>query len=733
MPTPLTHDDPVALGPYRLIARLGSGGMGTVYVARSAGGRTVALKTMHADIATDAAARTRFRLEVDAARVMGDQFGAWVIDADPLAKTPWLATEYVLGPPLDEAVEGGGPLPEQSVRALGAALCSALGQLHRSDVVHRDLKPSNIMVTAYGPKVIDFGIARAIGDDRLTRAGAAVGTPAFMSPEQATGQEHDSAGDVFALAGVLVYAATGRGPFGNGQAADLLYRVRYAEADLGGVPAALAPVLARCLAKDPGERPTTAQLAGQLHDGQGEFVDHLPHGLIADIGRRAADVWRLLPQRLPAPAAGPEAAADTTAAGRRPSRRGFLALGGALAVGAAAGGGAWWWRERPAPRGGGGGTTAQSSAHKTENIEPLWTFTFGAVVTDRLGAVVPQSVGAMIVLPTGGGSESVSAVNGVRKWDGYYVQESSWQTVVAGGRLYRLSIGEESSDGFGAALTLQTVDPRNGKTIKTLARFPGTNDELPTHQLLCVTDRVAYVVLGRGKNDGTGLFATGQTFTLGAADIETGRLLWSKPLPVRLDMSTRLHFLAAKAVGSRLVALQEVKDETVHIVVRDASTGAVLWERPYGVDDPDILRGGIAADADHLYLGGSRLWALRLSDGTLAWKTSTEHAYGPPVLRAGTLYAVGTGAGLTAVDARSGKVLWTEQGGEMDEASTAWPPVLGTRYAYYKNGTLLRAISLSNHTTSLTYQTSGRQFYADSDSKLLLGVDNQGLSAYPLR
>ncbi|MFD4559943.1 protein kinase [Streptomyces sp. NPDC058469] len=167
MPTaPLTHDDPVPLGPYRLIARLGSGGMGTVCVARAADGRTVALKTMHAAIATQLGARTRFRLEVDAARVIGNRFGGQVVDADPLGETPWLATEFVLGPALDEAVRGAGPLPERSVRALGAALCSAL---HRSDVVHRDLKPSNILVTAYGPKVIDFGIARAIGDDPLTR------------------------------------------------------------------------------------------------------------------------------------------------------------------------------------------------------------------------------------------------------------------------------------------------------------------------------------------------------------------------------------------------------------------------------------------------------------------------------------------------------------------------------------------------------------------------------------
>ncbi|GGQ38357.1 hypothetical protein GCM10010250_05510 [Streptomyces althioticus] len=248
--SPLTHDDPHSVGPYRLVARLGSGGMGTVYLARTATGRTAALKTMHARIATDPAFRTRFRLEADAARVIGPVHGARVFDADPQADTLWLATEYVIGPPLDDAVALAGPLPEPTVRGLGALLCAALGQLHASEVVHRDLKPSNIMITADGPKVIDFGIARALGDDRLTRTGMAAGTPAFMSPEQATGQEHTSAGDVFALAGVLTYAATGHGPFGTGQHADLVYRVRYAEPDLTGVPAALVPVLTRCFAKD---------------------------------------------------------------------------------------------------------------------------------------------------------------------------------------------------------------------------------------------------------------------------------------------------------------------------------------------------------------------------------------------------------------------------------------------------------------------------------------------------
>ncbi|MET8565798.1 serine/threonine-protein kinase [Streptomyces flaveolus] len=319
MPSPLTHDDPETIGPYRPVARLGSGGMGTVYLARPAGGRTVALKTMHAHIASDPAFRTRFRLETDAERVVGERYGAGVVDADPRAETPWFASEYVLGPPLDEAVQLCGPLPETSVRALGAALCGALGQLHGSDVVHRDLKPSNILITAYGPKVIDFGIARAAGDDRLTQIGVAVGTPAFMSPEQAGGQKHSTVGEVFALAGVLVFAATGRPPFGHGQSADLLYRVQYGVPDLSGVPDSLVPVLAQCLDKNPFRRPTTSQLGAELHDRPGEFADQLPDVLLADIARRATEVWQITPQRLPAPPEEAETAVPSATAG--PSRR----------------------------------------------------------------------------------------------------------------------------------------------------------------------------------------------------------------------------------------------------------------------------------------------------------------------------------------------------------------------------------------------------------------------------
>ncbi|MFI5979009.1 protein kinase [Streptomyces sp. NPDC051452] len=721
MPTPLTHDDPVTLGPYRLVARLGSGGMGTVYVARSAGGRTVALKTMHAATATDPAARTRFRLETDAARVIGGRFGAQVVDADPLAETPWLATEYVLGPPLDEAVEAHGPLPEQSVRALGAALCAALGQLHRSDVVHRDLKPSNILLTAYGPKVIDFGIARAIGDDRLTRAGAAVGTPAFMSPEQATGQDHDAAGDVFALAGVLVYAATGHAPFGHGQAADLLYRVRYAEADLSGCPAALVPLLARCLAKEPAERPTVAQLAAQLHDGGGEFADHLPDGLLADLGRRAADVWGLTPQRLPAPVAQAEPSASTATAGRRRfSRRGFLAAGGAFAAAAAGGGGAWWYRGRASS------SPARKAPRQTRNLDAMWQYGGGLDVLGW-GLVTPHHANGSVWLALNATAARIDPATG--QAHRVLIAFNWWQSAVENGRLYMLN---RDYDGNGLSTAIATWDEKQEYEAPTSTRFADTTYDIMPNQMLCVSGGVAYVAVGHGKAPADHGFHEAQTWTLRAADLKTGKTLWTKPLPKRSSKSRRRHFLAAKVVGDRLVTFQETAGEKVHVVVRDTGSGAVVWDRPCDADEPDALGSDIAADGTRLYLGGAGLRALRLSDGAQVWATGDGQRYSPPTLKNGVLYAVGEGLGLRAVDRGRGRTLWTEDTLEADQAYTGWQPVVGTRYAYYRNGLQLRAISLASHGLALTYKSAAERLHVDAQANLVIGVDPQWLTAYPL-
>jgi outer membrane protein assembly factor BamB len=741
MPSPLTHDDPEALGPYRPIARLGSGGMGTVYLARTAGGRTVALKTMHARIATDPAFRTRFRLETDAARVVGERFGAGVVDADPRARTPWFATEYVLGPPLDEAVELCGPLPETSVRALGAALCGALGQLHASDVVHRDLKPSNILVTAYGPKVIDFGIARAAGDDRLTRVGVAVGTPAFMSPEQASGQDHTAAGDVFALAGLLVFAATGHPPFGHGQAADLLYRVQYAEPDLSGVPGGLVPVLAQCLDKNPFRRPTTRWLASQLHDGSGEFADHLPDGLLADIGTRASEVWQITPQRLPAPIDEPEIA--STAVRARWSRRRLLFTGGGAAVAVAAGtAGALTWGRWP------GGRKAQPAPGPSNSLLPekqldsLWQIQVAdpdnPYFTDDMGSLPTQLhvLDNLVALMVGMSLNGVAAGTGKIEWQSDDT-EWTWQTTSDAERILMVTSGDDHSSGLDTSkakpLALAWIDPLTGTARDPFAQFTDLH-YLPLNQALCIADGVAYVVAGRGKYSLS--FLASQSWYVIAVDISTGRRLWTAPLSPRRQDPPRLYVLAAEVVGNRLVALQEATDGTVHAVVRDTRTGTVLWDRKLDGADPDSLRQPLVTDAQHLYVGAGRLKALRLSDGSVTWDSGSERpgrTYSLPALENGTVYAVEKDLGIVAFHAASGHAKWQERGGDATKADLRTAPVVGSGYVYSKRGARLWATGLSSHAPAHSYRTTGDQFVIHEKAGEVIALGGNFLAAFPLR
>lgn len=736
MPSPLTHDDPKAFGPYLPIARLGSGGMGTVYLARTAGGRTVALKTMHARIASDPAFRTRFRLETDAARVVGERFGAGVVDADPRAETPWFATEYVLGPPLDEAVKLCGPLPEASVRALGAALCGALGQLHASDVVHRDLKPSNVLITAYGPKVIDFGIARAAGDDHLTRVGVAVGTPAFMSPEQAGGQEHTAAGDVFALAGLLVFAATGRPPFGHGQAADLLYRVQYTEPDLSGVPDSLVQVLAQCLDKNPFRRPVTGWLASQLHDGAGEFADHLPDTLLADIARRASEVWRIRPERLPAPPQEPETASAVATA--RWSRRRLLLTGsgGALAV-ASAGAGAWAL-SRPAGSGHGQRPTPgpSNSLLARKKLDSLWQIQIGEPGIFERDVLSQPLVAGNLAMAVADDLVGVVAQTGHRQWTTQI--EMSWKNATDGERLVTLSSADETphrTPAGGPALILAPVNLLNGEVGEPLARFDDLNGDLTPGQLVCVANGVAYAVGGRGGWTHN-TFSANQSWYLFAVDIGTGKRLWTTPLPARKPGSDRFYVISAAVVGRHFVALQEAGDGTVHAVVRDTRSGAVRWGRPLDGVKADRVRRSLATDAQHLYVGAGGLRALRLGDGTVAWDSQSARpgrTYGLPTVKDGTLYAVEKGLGLVAFDPANGRVKWREKGGLGAKADLNDAPVIGSDFVYSRRASELWAIDLSSRTPAHSYKTSGDRFVAHETAKSIIALGGSFLAAFPLQ
>jgi serine/threonine protein kinase len=271
--------DPRLIGPYRLVGQLGAGGMGRVFLAMSAGGRPVAVKMIRAELAADPDFRSRFSREVSAARRVNGLFTALVVDADVDAQVPWLATAYVAGPSLAETVKEHGPLSAKSVLALAAGLAEGLNAIHAAGVVHGDLKPSNVLLAEDGPRVIDFGISHAAETAPLTHPGLVMGSPGFMSPEQALGKKVGPLSDVFSLGAVLAFAASGERPFGTGTPIELLDRVIHGTPSLDKVPAEVRPLVERCLAKDPSQRPTAASLLAELGALQAA-TDWLPDSIM---------------------------------------------------------------------------------------------------------------------------------------------------------------------------------------------------------------------------------------------------------------------------------------------------------------------------------------------------------------------------------------------------------------------------------------------------------------------
>ena len=347
MVRPLRPADPQVIGPYRLLGQLGGGGMGQVFLGLSAGGRLVAVKVIRAELAADPEFRARFRRKIAAANKVSGLFTAAVVDADVDGPVPWLATAYVAGPSLAQAVSEHGPLPVASVLALAAGLAESLTAIHAAGVVHRDLKPSNVLLAVDGPRVIDFGISRAAEATSMTRAGFVMGSPGFMSPEQAEGRDVGPPSDMFSLGAVLSFAATGDGPFGGGSTAALVYRVVHSPANLDHVPDEVRPLAERCLAKDPSHRPTAGELLADIGAVQpaagwlpepilSAFTQHpalaasavtddslagiLPAGT-GPTPAPAPGVPRTVTAAKPPAAPGPAAGRLRPGAGRRPRRR----------------------------------------------------------------------------------------------------------------------------------------------------------------------------------------------------------------------------------------------------------------------------------------------------------------------------------------------------------------------------------------------------------------------------
>lgn len=306
---PLRSEDPRQVGRYQLLGRLGAGGMGEVFLGQSPGGRLVAVKLIRSELAADREFRVRFAREVAAARHVSGMFTAPVVDADLDAPRPWLVTAYVPGPSLAEAVDTQGPLPLSSVLTLAAGLAEGLEAIHAESMVHRDLKPSNVLLASDGPRIIDFGISRAADATALTRANIFVGSPGYMSPEQALGEEVGPASDIFSLGAVLTFAAAGAGPFGEGTVTTLLYRVAHDRPATDGLPGQLRPLAERCLAKDPRRRPTPGEILtelGTVESGTNWLPQPVAETLIG-YARPAPDAT--IPPAQPSPVPAPSAPA----------------------------------------------------------------------------------------------------------------------------------------------------------------------------------------------------------------------------------------------------------------------------------------------------------------------------------------------------------------------------------------------------------------------------------------
>ncbi|WP_412077610.1 protein kinase domain-containing protein [Streptomyces xanthophaeus] len=619
---------PEYAGQYRLESVLGSGGMGVVHLATSASGLRLAVKVVHAQHAVDPEFRARFRQEVAAARRVSGAFTAPVVDADPLAERPWMATLFIDAPTLAERVRER-PLDGAEAARLGAGLAEALRDIHRAGVVHRDLKPSNVLMAPDGVRVIDFGISRPVDSDLRTETGKLIGTPPFMAPEQfQRPREVGPAADVFAMGAVLVHALTGRGPFDSESHYLVAYQVVHAEPDLTGVPDALAPVLARCLAKDPADRPTPDALLGELRAAAyptGEdtraFIPE-PRRPVSERARggaaAAADVLTHRRVRPPAPAKTP---------GRRP-RRTAVALGlGLLLTGGAVGAYAHFGAGQ-APGGRGAAQQIGPAAGKQPPAAAPWSASLPDAGPGKAVSSCSWAAAALYCSAPGLVAARLEEADGGVAWSvrtpGTGPRTAGATTVVpvASGGLV-LAIGPGSG-------LLQALDPATGAVRWKREVAPDVR------------------VLASGA---TVLVATADG-NVTALDAKTGGVSWDK----RLGRLGSVWFTGQEQPGGGqdlYVSTRADDGASSQISAVDPATGSVRWQ----LRAPGMLRPvGVAQGSLHLLAGdlqGMTGAVVRIDLGTRAVRRTAlsveqlqaEAAVGPD----GVAYLIGISGALTAV------------------------------------------------------------------------------------
>ncbi|MCX5532917.1 PQQ-binding-like beta-propeller repeat protein [Streptomyces sp. NBC_00006] len=604
---------PEYAGHYRLEERLGAGGMGVVHLARSAAGLPIAVKVVHAEFAGDPEFRGRFRQEVAAARRVSGAFTAPVVDADPEAELPWMATLFIPGPTLAEHVKRNGPLEPAQLRHLTAGLAEALRDIHRAGVVHRDLKPSNVLLAEDSPKVIDFGISRPKDSELRTETGKLIGTPPFMAPEQfRRPREVGPAADVFALGSLLVHAATGRGPFDSDSPYLVAYQVVHDEPDVSGVPEDLAPLVLACLAKEPEERPTPDELMARLRHISARY-----------------DTQAFIPaQREPVEQTSANSREETSSSPAAPQKRprprtlvtlaGILALSGALTV-------PLLWGSDP----GSGTGTRTAPAGSPATFHP-WQRKLGS------GAVPACSYGAGSLNCTVPGALAVSldprdgSVRWKRKASGGVSGGAA--PVVSGGLVHALTPD-------GARLVAMAPDTGKSRWSMDISRFQGQVRQAAGRVLLAAPDG-----------------------TLSAVDSTTGRPVWRHRLPGTSTIQPALSYVG----GGLAYATTPAPDGANTLVSAvDPETGDVRWQQrspgtatPIGVSDGVVWCAEQNASGETVALVGHRL-----TDGAVARRVrlSLPLPSATVALHGDTAYLLAAGGALVAQDLASGKQVWRSE------------------------------------------------------------------------
>lgn len=605
-------EDPVWVGTYRVLARLGAGGMGVVYLARSPSGRLAAVKVIREVYAGDPDFRARFRREILAARRVTGTFTAAVLDAGAEADRPWLATAYLPGLTLWEAVTAYGAMPAPAVRALGAGLAEALDAIHRIGVVHRDFKPGNVILTAGGPRVIDFGIAHPADVTAITRVGGVVGSPGFMSPEQVSGAPVGPASDVFTLGSVLAYAAAGVEAFGEGSPQSKMYRVVSLQADLSAITETwLADLIAACFRPKPQHRPTAADVLSSL-GGTGTSLHGtawLPGAVAEAVDRRTTDARQIpaLPASHvaadPAILGTPTVEPESLPPQRKPNRRLVIAGLGALAV---AGGATAWWATRPADREP-ARTPSTSAAVSSVKPPPEASVLWRLRVANYYPTIAPDS--GLVVVWEDRTIRAVDPRTRRIRWSQTARDVTGIDVTVGSGIAYVSGLGGHRTT---------ALHVTSGATAWT---YPGWPRPLP-------------VTLGSVAFFGDPIMAVSAS---------GGARRWTSSVSAK----------GGVIAGGRFVVTASDKAVTC----LDAGTGSRLWT--YAIAEPSL--GTIGDSTVFCTDKNGDLHAVR--DGKLRWRRNIGNSISDLRLSAGTLYAVGTGDTVLAMSAATGQPSWTAQVG----------------------------------------------------------------------